>query len=296
MRHLGNLYDDVRIDIEEAHRNFVKPNEPVFQKRSLYLTGLLIRLGLWKRLVESGSIRDWFDEFHYYWVNNLGCRPLKLHDFFWLYSHYRAKFQTIGVTEHTDAQHFIETWQLHDIIYSIFHSAYKYALHPLSFFPYRKYIRHAKYVLEYGCGVAPITYSALKYGNLKKCMFTVADLRQFTFHYAKYRLSNCKNVSFIDIQPDVLPKFSTRFDLVFAMAVLEHLLNPLQVVQHIHRNMSNRAYLIFDYIKSEGGGLDTTESIKERARVLEFIEDNFKLITGKIDKHDSMGTTIVMKK
>jgi len=103
MRHSGNLYDDVRIDIEEAHRSFTKPNKPVFQKRSLYLTGLLIKLGLWKGLVESGFVRGWFDEFYYYWINNLGCRPLNLHDFFWLYSHYRTKFADVEVTEHANA-------------------------------------------------------------------------------------------------------------------------------------------------------------------------------------------------
>jgi len=296
MKHLGNLYDDVRIDIEEAHRSFVKPDKRVLQKRSLYLTGLLIKLGLWKRLVESGFIRDWFDEFYFYWVNNLGCRPLNLYDFFWLYSHYRTRFQTVEVTEHANAHEFTGAWQLYENIYSLFHFVYKYALNPLSFFPYAKYIRHAGHVLEYGCGIAPITYSALKYGNLKKCMFTIADLRQFPFHYAKYRLSNYENVSFIDIEAGILPELPSKYDVVFILQVLEHLQDPLRVIQHLHQNMQSKACLIFDYIKSEGHGLDTIQSVRERPHVLKFIEQNFELIRGKIDKHDSMGTTIVIKK
>jgi hypothetical protein len=38
------------------------------------------------------------------------------------------------------------------------------------------------------------------------------------------------------------------------------------------------------------------QSVRGREQVLEFIEDNFELIEGKIDKYNSMGTTIVRKK
>jgi len=296
MKHVGNLYDDVRVDIEEAHRNFGLHNKRGFKKQSLYPTALLVKSGLWKRLVDSGFIRDWFDEFRDYWVNCLGCRPLNLHDFFWLHSHYRTKFQSVDVSEHADAQEFMEAWQRYENIYLTFASVYKNALYPLSFFPYRRYIKNAKYALEYGCGAAQITYSALKYANFKNAKFAIADIRQFTYHFAKWRLAHLENVSFIDIEPDTLPKFSEKFDVVFLMTVLEHLPNPLQVVKHIYLNMEDKGYLIFDYIKSAGGGLDTMQSVRVREQVLEFIEDNFELVEGKIDKYDSMGTTIVRKR
>ncbi len=253
MKHTGNLYDDVHLDIEEAHTNFVRHNKAVFKERSLYLTGLLVKSGLWKRLIDSGFIRDWFDEFRDYWINCLGCRPLNLHDFFWLYSHYRTKFRSVEVSEDADAQEFMEAWQRYENIYSIFASVYKNALSPLSFYPYREYIKNAKYVLEYGCGVAPVTYSALKWGNFKNAKFTIADIRQFTYHFAKWRLSPYNSVSFIDIYPDALPDFPNKIDMVFLITVLEHLTNPLEVVKHIYQNMQNRAYLVFDYIRSKGG-------------------------------------------
>lgn len=296
VKHSGNLYDDVRIDIEEAHRNFVRHDKAVFKKRSLYLTGLLMKLGLQKRLIDSGFIRDWFDEFNDYWINRLGCRPLNLHDFFWLHSHYRTKFQKVEVGDNADAQEFVEAWQRCENIYLIFASAYKHALSPLSFFPYRKYIRTAEHILEYGCGVAPITFSSLKYGNFLKKKFTIADIKQFTYHFAKWRLAHLANVTFIDIESDAVPKFSNKFDVAFLMAVLEHLTNPLEVVKHIYQNMEKGAYLILNYIKSEGSGLDTTQSIKKRQEVLGFIEENFKLIEGKIDKYNSMGATVVRKR
>lgn len=296
MKHSGNLYDDVWIDIEEAHRSFARHNKRVFKRRSYYFTGLLVKSGLWKRLADAGFIRDWFDEFNNYWINCLGCRPLKLHDFFWLYSYYRTKFQSMEVPDNTDAKEFMQVWQHYGNIYSTFASVYKNALAPLSFYPFRQYVRDAKYILEYGCGIAPITYSALKWGGFSKCEFTIADIRTFTYHYAKWRLSPDKNVSFIDIDPDVLPDLPNEYNLVFLMTVLEHLPNPLDVIRHIYKNMVNRAYLIFDYIKSEGGGLDSVQSVREREQVLEFIEGNFELIKGKIDKHNSMGSTVVRKR
>lgn len=60
--------------------------------------------------------------------------------------------------------------------------------------------------------------------------------------------------------------------------------------------MKKEAYLIFNYIKSTGSGLNTVQSIRERKHVLEFIERNFKLIKGKIDKYYSISNTIVKKK
>lgn len=296
VKHEGNLYDDVHIDIEGAHRNFVRHNRSVFKRRHLYVTALLMKLGLWKRLVDSGFIRDWFDEFNDYWINCLGCRSLKLHDFFYLHSHYRTKFQSVEVAEDADAQEFMKAWQSYENIYLIFEVVYKYALSPLFFFRYRKYIKNAEHILEYGCGVAPITYSALKYGNFKKCKFTIADIRQFTYHFAKWRLAHLENVSFIDIVPDVPPEFSNKFGVAFLITVLEHLPNPLPVVKHIYQNMGSGAYLIFDYIKSEGSGLDTVQSVKEREQVLEFIERNFKLVEGKFDKYNSMGMTVARKR
>lgn len=298
MKHSGNLYDFVCIDIEEAHRNFVRHKKRVFNKKSLYFTSRLVKFGLWKKLIDSGFIRDWFNEFNDYWINCLGCRPLKLHDFFWLHSHYRTKFQDIEVTEEVDAQEFMKAWQQYENIYLIFGAVYKYALSPLSFLPYRKYLKSSEHLLEYGCGVAPITYSALIYGNFKKCKFTIADIKTFTYHYAKWRLSHCSNVFFLDIDPDTdaLPKLSYNYDLVFLITVLEHLPNPLQVVKHIYHHMETGAHLIFDYAKGVGKGLDTVQSIREREHVLEFIEGNFELINGKIDKYNSMGKTIVRKK
>jgi len=48
-------------------------------------------------LIDSGIIRRWFLDFRQYWIDYLMGRPLRLHDFFWLHSHYRSMYQDIGV-------------------------------------------------------------------------------------------------------------------------------------------------------------------------------------------------------
>jgi len=290
---MSNLYDNVCFNIGEAHQDLVRKDSQPLQKRSKVVTAVLLKTGLWQRLIESGFIQDWFDEFNRYWTTCLSCRPLNLHDFFYLYSHYRIKFQSVEVADSANAQQSLEAWQQPENIYLCFATAYHNALNPLN--RYTKYINHAHHVLEYGCGAAPITYSAIKYSNLINTKFTIADIPQFTYHFAKWRLGSYQNVEFCDILPDVIPNFPIKFDAVFLLTVLEHLNNPLEVITNITNHIENGGYLIFDYIKSVGHGLDTIQSQRERSAVLEFISKHFKVVEGKLDKDKSMGCTIVRK-
>jgi hypothetical protein len=47
--------------------------------------------------------------------------------------------------------------------------------------------------------------------------------------------------------------------------------------------LSPGGLLFFDYIKSDGNGLDTVQPLRERKPTLEFIQENFDVIFGKID-------------
>ena len=210
--------------------------------------------------------------------------------------HYRSKFQSVEVKENSTPKKFLEAWQRKESIHVLFSSVHKYALSPITFYKYKEYIRNAKSILEYGCGLAPITYSAIKYGKYNNKTFIISDIKQYTYHYAKWRLQGCSNIKYLDIEPRVLPKLKIKYDLLFIQTVLEHLPNPLKVIEHLYKKLHKNGYIIFDYIKSSGHGLDTKEASKERPIVLDFIKSNFVLIKGKIDKNNSMGTTIVRKK
>jgi 2-polyprenyl-3-methyl-5-hydroxy-6-metoxy-1,4-benzoquinol methylase len=294
-----NLYDNVCLEIKTIHNqldNNIIKNIYKLRKGNPLFTGALYKWGIWERLVESGFFREWFSDFKNYWIDCLHCRPIYFHDFFYLYSNYRSKFSDVAVFEGADSKQFFDSWQSYANIYLIFHSVYKYALNPLSYYSYKKYLKPNMNVLEYGCGIAPITFSALKYGHLEKSHFTIADIQGYTFSYAKWRLSHVKNVKIVNIEPDKLPIFPYKYDVVFMMAVFEHLPNPLDVVKYIYENLEENGILIFDYIKAEGQGLDTLESVRERKFVLEFIETNFEVLFGKINYENSCSTTIVEKK
>ncbi|MFA4826216.1 MAG: class I SAM-dependent methyltransferase [Methanoregula sp.] len=291
-----NKYDDIDINIEELHSQFNRKTSSFFFKLKLYPTLLLIYLGLWERLIDSGNIRYYFEEFSNYWTSSLKGRPLRIHDFFYLYSNYRGKFHSIEIKDNSTADEFLNTWQKKENIFLVFQSVYKYALYPISFYPYKNYIRRANQILEYGCGVAPITQSCLRFSIKEQQCFTIADIRSFSFHYAKYQLSKFEKVTFIDIPPHKPVQFPKKFDLVFLMTVIEHLPDPLEVLQGITNNLNDDAILIFDFVKSEGKGLDTIEALRQRKEVLDFINSNYSLISGKFYFEKSMGTTIVKKR
>lgn len=289
----SNLYDNLQIDIQRLHSDALQDNYcPA--KNNVYLAGILLKTGFWNKLIDSGFVRDWFDEFHTYWRENFRGRPLHLHDFFYLYSNYREKFQDIEMGD--TPENFMETWQLPENIYLLFSSVYKYALSPASFYPFRKYIISANKILEYGCGIAPITYSAVKYGRFSmKNNFNIADMQNYTYHFAKWRLHNIKNVKMININPHELPRLEQDYNLIFLMTVLEHLPNPLEVLNNLYDSLTTGGHLIFDFILGEGKGLDTKQAIMEREKIISFIDERFTIEYGKLEVDKSIGTTIAKK-
>ncbi len=293
--HFGNI----SVDIKNLHEQINKLDQKSSRVKTLNLLArftylALIRLGLFKKLVDSGFIRGWFKEFNQYWMQQLDGRPLNLHDFFFLYSWYRTKFQSIEVSENADENEFMASWQKRENIYLTFHSAYKIATAPFSYYPFKKYLPSNGAILEYGCGMAPIVTS-LVYSEQTNYSLTIADIPQFTFHYAKWKLKNF-GVKCVDIDPSELPELKDNYDTIFLQAVLEHLPNPLDVVKNLTAHLKKGGYLIFDYSLGDGHGLDTMESVRQRKDVLDYLSDTFELTSGKFEAEKSMGTTIIRKK
>ena len=294
---MSNFYDQIEIDIEKAH-DMLDKGEIDSSHIDHYFSAFdryLYKKGWLAKLVDNGFKRDWFEEFAEYWGRALNGRPLNFHDFFFLYTNYRTRFQAIEVKENSDAAQFLYSWQSYENIYIIFHSVYKYALHPFSFAAYEKYLKEKKNgkILEYGCGIAPISTSLIK-NKFKGLNYTIADIRNFSFHYAKFRLKQ-HDVKCVDIIPYENPPIGENFDIIFLMTVLEHLPDPLNIIELLTKSLNRGGYLVFDYILGDGGGLDTVESVKQRKSVLEFIENNYQLKSGEIKYDNSMGPTVVQK-
>jgi 2-polyprenyl-3-methyl-5-hydroxy-6-metoxy-1,4-benzoquinol methylase len=292
---LNNQYDKLIVDIEQCH-NSIELKQHLRQLK-LYDLGVFHRIscniGLNHRLVDAGFSRYWFDEFSLFWSTVFCGRPLRFHDFFYLYSNYRTLFQQVEVSECGTAEDFLYAWQRHENIYLIFGSVYRDALEPFAYKPFLPYIRSNKRILEYGCGLAPIVTSMIRSG-LKDYSFTIADIKNYTFAYAKWRLMQY-GVECINLNPFQKPQLTGDFDVIFLMTVLEHLPDPLDVLRHLTSHLKTGGYLILDYILSEGKGLDTLAGRQQRSVALDFLRVNYSVTHGALQEHESMGTTVLIK-
>ncbi len=293
--HKTNNYDRMAVDIEHIFTKEICPyhrKKTGYAKRYVkrYVAAALIYSGCYCRLVDAGFIRGWFEEFELYWSSVLNGRPLFLHDFFYLLGVYRQRYQDVEVQKGAGKQTFLASWQSRDTLYQLFGAVRRYAYMPLHCYRYEKWIRHGDSILEYGCGVAPVAYSLLNYSLKRDLKITIADIRQINSHYARWRLN--PDVQFVEIEPYENSLPLERFNIVFMLTVMEHLPDPLATVRNITASLKSDGLFIFDYILSDGTGLDTIEAVQQRGKVLDHIARNYDLVSGKLSLDESMGTTI----
>lgn len=309
----GNKFDNVLLDINEE---FKKQNELLglnYKKKKQqklffgvlgFVKGgflaLFYKLGIFQRLIYSNFCLGWFFDFKKFWVDYLENRPIDVVDFHFLRNAYRVKFQGVSL-DHTDEKNpekFLASWQNQGNIFYLFQSVWNYSKKAyLDCWLFVKYIKKNSHILEYGCSVAPITQGLIKYSGCKNLKFTIADIPQVSFLYARWKLANRANVDSIVINPikkDNLPE-GKKYNAIVCLTVFEHLNNPLEVVESFLNHLETGGLLVFDYIKGEASGLDSQQSTQDRSRVLKLIENSFNILKGKINFKDSMGLTIAKK-
>lgn len=306
-----NRFDKVCLDIEKEfqkqdkileHRNKgVKEKIGIprafFCLVKMYLFGLLQKTGILKRLFFNNWILGWFFDFKKFWVDYLGNRPIDVVDFHFLRNTYRAKFQDVSL-DHADEKNpekFLASWQGQGNIFYLLQSVWNYSKKAyLDCWLFAKYIKKNSHILEYGCSVAPITQGFLKYFSYKNLKFTIADIPQISFLYARWKLMDYDNVESILIdlvKKDNFPQHA-NYSAIICLAVFEHLPSPLEAVNSFFNHLNSGGILIFDYIKGEAAGMDSQQSMQDRSNALSFIKQNFKILKGKIDFENSMGLTI----
>ena len=313
-----NLYDDVRLDVaallKEQDAKLPQPDPTarsadglgLFGKFAsvirLYATGALVKAGVHRRLVYANLRADWFREFERYWVGELGNRPIHPHDFYYLAGVYRARLQTIHF-EHlekaelaSDDRH-LEAWRDPRMIHYLFAHTYRLGLSPLRVHPFIQYVPHGGRVAEYGCGVAPIASGLARYYRHRNLHIVCADIPHLLFHYARWKFRQHQFVTMVSIHPDDDAPLPGEFDTIFCVEVLEHLPRPVAVLQHFHRALKPGGHLVFDYIRSEGKGLDTSTSLRDRLSALRFILDHFDIVSGEVRLDGSnVGATVARQR
>lgn len=298
-----NRYDDVRLDVAALLKQqdaSLAPAEPSARSGDglgalgrlgslarLYAFGALVKLGWHRRLVYANLRLDWFFEFQRYWVEELGNRPIHPHDFHFLSGIYRQRLQTIYFEQienpdlASDERH-LEAWRDHRAVYYLFAYTYRQALSPLRVHPFIGYVpRHGR-VVEYGCGAAPIlTALARRYRHLD-LQLVGADIPHLLFHYARWMFRHDRFVTMVPIDANNDAPLPGLYDTVFCLEVLEHLPRPIATLEHFHRVLKPGGHLIFDYVRSEGTGLDTATSLRDRLRALRFVLERFDVVRGRV--------------
>jgi len=307
-----NKYDDVHLNVPQllkdqkrklaAHDTIARSGEglglygQMKSRLQLLFVRLLYKAVIYQKLIHSNLKLDWFYEFRNYWVNELGNRPIDPPDFYFLMCVYRQKFQDVEISNVASGDRILKTWQDPRIVYSLFHNQYKLALNPLSVRPFINYIPNEGNVCEYGCGLAPIATSLCRFYPHKNVRITCADIPTIMFHFTRWKFRNKKFIRTIEIDPGDDEPLDDEFDTIFCLEVLEHLLRPVPIIKHLHSRIRPGGYLIFNYVKTEGKGLDTTNALRDRGQVLRYILDNFRTVEGQIRLDGSDGGTAVCKK
>ena len=300
-----NQYDDVQLDVAELLRkqhsqpSRYRPEARSAQELGLlrrmestlarYSTAALYRAGLWRRLLYANLKLAWFYEFREYWVKELGLRRIELPDFYFLSGVYRQKFQALEADEAQGNDAFLATWQDPAALYLLFAYQYKLALHPLSAYTIAKYISPGDRICEYGCGLAPITQSLLNYYPSRNVNITATDIPSYMLHFLHWKFRDTPYINITVLDPGDDSPLKETYDVITCMTVFEHLPRPLPIAKHLHQQLKPGGIFMFDYIKSEGEGLDTQQALADRSKVLEFIkerqvafEENMLLDLGQI--------------
>ena len=308
-----NKYDDVRIDVSQLlneQNSKLSDYDPDITSASdlrfyekiilphlrIGFMGFLIKTGIYKKLIYSHLNLRWFDEFREYWVTELGNRPIEPHDFHFLSGKYRQRFHQVAVKDDASGEEYLRAWRDYRNIHSLFSYQYKSALNPLRAYRYAKYIPRNSKVCEYGCGLAPITNSLCRFYAHRKLKITCADIPHLMLHFIRWKFRDKKYIRMVSIDPDDDSPLDDTYDVIFLLTVLEHLPRPIPIIQHLTDRIRG-GILVFDYIKSEGHGLDTLQAVKDRISVLEFICNHFEVIDGRISLDgSSVGSTVCRKK
>lgn len=302
----GNFYDDIRINIEASHCKFdhaaqkSPTTDPpagsrLIPARLRYIgDALLQRANALEALCILGIRKKWFRDFQDYWANCLGGRPIQPIDFYLLYHEYRKKQQKPGRLDWGTAEQHIQNWQDPVHIFAVFCYARLQAVSPIVPMHIWRFIPPAGHCLEYGCSLAPFYFTSKTYGLLPQASWTLADIPSFAFHYGKYRYRHDENITLLTIRDFENPLDGKgSYNTVILTTVLEHVDDPVFLVDYLFGKMKRGGILVFDYIKSDGSGLDTPSSLEKREECLKLIARETKLLSGSYTKEGHQPITVV---
>src|SRR5262245_10590158 len=122
---------------------------------------------------------------------------------------------------------------------------------------------------EYGCGVAPVTaWLRLRFPDWR---YTLVDLSSPMLDFARWRFRRLANVE--TREPGLgsdLP-LGRDYDVIACLEVLEHVVNPLEVVRHLVQHLKPGGSLFLNFVDEPGGDENLRESAAERTETIEYL-------------------------
>jgi 2-polyprenyl-3-methyl-5-hydroxy-6-metoxy-1,4-benzoquinol methylase len=140
-------------------------------------------------------------------------------------------------------------------------------------------------MVEYGCGVAPMTNFLLENFDVSKINFTLIDVPGEHLEFAKWRLKkkiDNNNLRLIEITADrLIPSHcEENFDFVCIMDVYEHLPNPLNVTNWLLSKMNPGSVMVETWVKHPDGPgeADLLEAEEQRDETMKLLEQSTILL------------------
>lgn len=122
---------------------------------------------------------------------------------------------------------------------------------------------------EYGSGVAPVT--AWLRPRFPRWHYTIVDVKCPALDFARWRFRDFPNVEAREpgFGPD-LPLTKT-YDAITCFDVLEHVVNPSEIVRHLTEHLNPGGTLHLNFIDAPGGA-NLTEAAGERAATIAYLD------------------------
>jgi SAM-dependent methyltransferase len=122
---------------------------------------------------------------------------------------------------------------------------------------------------EYGCGVAPLT--AWLRSRFPRWRFTIVDLPAPALEFARWRFRSHANVEALEPGFGRDLPLSRAYDVIACLEVLEHVINPLEVVRHLAEHLKPGGRLVLNFTHDPGGA-NLLESASQREATVAYLD------------------------